>query len=53
MVPCTDCPPLWARFYTLEDNRPFFSDRDGVKKFDISEIGHERVTDIVGTIATD
>ena len=42
MVPCTDCPPLWARFYTLEDNRPFFSDRDGVKKFDISEIGHER-----------
>ncbi len=34
--------PLWARFYTLEDNRPFFSDRDGVKKFDISEIGHER-----------
>lgn len=42
MIPCTDCPPLWARFYTLEDNRPFFSDRDGVKKFDISEIGHER-----------
>ena len=42
MVPCTDCPPLWARFYTLEDNRPFFCDRDGVKKFDISEIGHER-----------
>lgn len=42
MVPCTDCPPLWARFYTLEDNRPFFCDRDGVKKFDISEIGYER-----------
>lgn len=42
MVPCTDCEPLWARFYTLEDNRPFFSDRDGVKKYDISEIGHER-----------
>lgn len=42
MVSCTDCDPLWARFYTLEDNRPFFSDRDGVKKYDISEIGHER-----------
>ena len=46
MVPCpqsaTDCPPLWARFYTLEDNRPFFCDRDGVKRFDLSQIGHER-----------
>lgn len=34
--------PLWARFYTLDDNRPFFCDRDGVKRFDLSEIGHER-----------
>ena len=42
MVACTDCPPLWARFYTLENNQPFFSDRDGVKKFNISEIGYER-----------
>lgn len=36
------CKPLWARFYTLEGNRPFFCDRDGVMKFDISEIGYER-----------
>ena len=46
LVPCpqgdTPCPPLWARFYTIEDNRPFFSDRDSVIKFDISEIGYER-----------
>lgn len=46
MAPCPqddfDCSPLWARFYTLEDNRPFFCDRDGVKRFDISEIGYER-----------
>jgi len=42
MVSCTNCEPLWARFYTLEDNRPFFSDRDGVKKYNISEIGYER-----------
>lgn len=46
IVPCpennSDCPPLWARFYTLEDNRPFFCDRDGIKRFDVSEIGHER-----------
>lgn len=46
IVPCpennSDCPPLWARFYTLEDNRPFFCDRDGIKRFDVSDIGHER-----------
>lgn len=37
-----DCSPLWARFYTLDGNRPFFCDRDGVMRFDISEIGYER-----------
>ncbi|MDO4165320.1 MAG: pectate lyase [Bacteroides sp.] len=46
MVPCPqddyECPVYWARFYTLEDNRPFFCDRDGVKRFNISEIGYER-----------
>lgn len=35
-------PPLWARFYEIETARPFFCDRDGVKKYDIAEIGHER-----------
>ena len=34
--------PMWARFYTLEDNRPFFCDRDGIMKFSIAEIGIER-----------
>lgn len=42
MIPCEDCPTLWARFYELDTNRPFFCDRDGIKKYDISEIGHER-----------
>ena len=42
MVPCNDCPPMWARFYDLESNRPFFCDRDGVKVYSISEIGYER-----------
>jgi PelA/Pel-15E family pectate lyase len=32
-------PPLWARFYELQSNRPIFSDRDGVKKYDIEQIG--------------
>ena len=38
----TSAPPIWARFYQLDDNRPFFSDRDGIKKYAMSEIGHER-----------
>ena len=32
----------WARFYDLEECRPFFCDRDGIPKRDISEIGRER-----------
>lgn len=42
MIACEDCPPLWARFYDLETNRAFFCDRDGVKRYDLSEIGIER-----------
>jgi PelA/Pel-15E family pectate lyase len=34
--------PIWARFYELETSRPFFCDRDGIKKYDLSEIGEER-----------
>ena len=34
--------PLWARFYDIDSNRPIFSDRDGVVKYDIEEIGSER-----------
>lgn len=37
-----NAPAIWARFMDLEDNSPFFSDRDGVKKSDLSEIGSER-----------
>lgn len=32
----------WARFYTLEDNRPFFCGRDGVMRFSLEEIDEER-----------
>ncbi|MEG0889052.1 MAG: pectate lyase [Bacteroides sp.] len=42
MVPCTDCEPLWARLYERDTSRPFFCDRDGIKKYDLSEIGYER-----------
>jgi PelA/Pel-15E family pectate lyase len=33
---------LWARFYELETNRPFFCGRDGVKKYDLAEVEQER-----------
>jgi pectinesterase len=33
---------MWARFYRLSDNKPFFCDRDGIMKFSLAEIGYER-----------
>lgn len=33
---------MWYRFYELETERPFFSGRDGVMKFDIQDIEQER-----------
>lgn len=37
-----NAPDMWARFYTLENSTPFFSDRDGIPVGSIAEIGHER-----------
>ena len=42
IVADADAPPLWARFYEIETNRPFFTGRDGVKRYDLAEIDHER-----------
>lgn len=33
---------LWARFYEIETNKPIFSDRDGIKKYDFNEVGPGR-----------
>jgi PelA/Pel-15E family pectate lyase len=35
---------VWARFYDIESNKPFFTGRDGVKKWNLVEIEHERRT---------
>ena len=35
-------PPMWARFYEIESNRPIFSGRDGIVKYSLAEIEHER-----------
>ena len=37
-----NAPSLWARFYEIETNRPFFSGRDGIPRYDLSEITSER-----------
>lgn len=34
--------PLWARFYEIGTNYPIFVDRDGVVRYALSEISHER-----------
>jgi PelA/Pel-15E family pectate lyase len=42
LTPDASAGPLWARFYELGTNRPIFSDRDGVVRYNLSEIGEER-----------
>jgi PelA/Pel-15E family pectate lyase len=37
-----NAPPLWARFYEVGTNKPIFCDRDGVVRYDLAAIGHER-----------
>lgn len=36
--------PMWARYYDLEEGKPFFCDRDGQPKRSLAEIGRERRT---------
>jgi pectate lyase len=35
-------PPMWARFYDLETQQPFFCGRDGVKRGQLADIESER-----------
>lgn len=42
MVKSSQGSDVWGRFYELDTNRPFVCDRDGIIKYDISEIGYER-----------
>jgi pectinesterase len=37
-----NAPPMWARFYDLETEKPYFCDRDGIKKSSLAEIGDNR-----------
>jgi PelA/Pel-15E family pectate lyase len=42
LVSDSDAPPLWARFYELKTNRPFYLDRDTIFRYDFTEISYER-----------
>lgn len=42
VIPDPDAPPLWARFYELDTNRPIFVGRDAVIRYKLTEIEHER-----------
>ena len=33
---------VWARFYDIETNKPFFSGRDSIKKWAVADIEYER-----------
>lgn len=42
IVTCKSCPPLWARYYDIETNRPFFVTRKSEIKYNLEEIPYER-----------
>ncbi len=42
MIEDASAPPLWARFYELETNRPIFLGRDSVIHYTFAEIERER-----------
>lgn len=42
VVEDSGAPPLWARFYEIGSNKPIFCGRDGIKRYALSEIDHER-----------
>jgi PelA/Pel-15E family pectate lyase len=37
-----DAPPLWGRFYDLQNEKPFFCSRDGIPRDSIEKISYER-----------
>jgi len=42
IVPDETAPPLWGRFHEIGSNRPIFSGRDGVVRYRLDQIEHER-----------
>ena len=44
MIEASDAPPIWARFYEPDTNRPFMANRDGKKVFRLADVERERRT---------
>ncbi len=44
VVKDSSAPPIWARYYELGTNRPFFANRDGKKVYKLSDVSRERRT---------
>ena len=44
VVPDPDAAPIWARYYEIGTNRPFFCNRDGIKVYRLAEVKLERRT---------
>lgn len=42
VIPDDQAPLVWARFYEVETNRPFFCNRDGTKVYRLSDVHLER-----------
>src|SRR4051794_1247803 len=42
LVADPSAPPLWARYYELDTNKPFFANRDGHKVYKFEEVDAER-----------
>jgi PelA/Pel-15E family pectate lyase len=42
LVDDPDAPPMWARFYEIGTNRPFFCNRDGIKLYEYEQLDQER-----------
>ncbi len=44
VVADANAPPIWARFYEIDTNRPFMANRDGIKVFELAQVQRERRT---------
>jgi pectinesterase len=42
LVKDPSAPPLWARFYEIGTNRPIYSGRDAIIRYDLAEVEFER-----------
>jgi PelA/Pel-15E family pectate lyase len=42
VVEDNNAPPIWARYYEIDTNTPFFCNRDGIKVYKLEDVAQER-----------